>query len=82
MLDDYLRVLRDHRDVFDDTDGPMGRNVDPLAHRLRELVETWTPSRDVPIDILLAARAMIEAMGLAPPSGGWDELDRFETGEE
>jgi hypothetical protein len=82
VLDDYLRVLREHRDMFDDTDGPLARKVDPHAQRLRELVATWTPSPDVPADIQLAARAMIDAMGMSPPQGGWDEFEGFDIGQE
>ncbi len=82
VLDEYPRVLREPGDPIDDTDGPVAKKMEPHARRLRELVETWTPTQEVPIDIRLAARTMIDVMGMPCPPSGWGDFEGFTPGDE
>jgi hypothetical protein len=45
---------------------------EPLALKLRELLEAWTPP-DLPAEVTEAARALLYAEGMNP-AGGWDSL--------
>jgi hypothetical protein len=44
-----------------------------LADHLRELLEAWTPP-ELPLEITETARALLDAEGIEPPEGGWDNI--------
>jgi hypothetical protein len=44
---------------------------EPLAAKLRALLETWTPP-ELPSEITEATRELLWAEGRTPPDGGWD----------
>ncbi|UQA60221.1 hypothetical protein [Polyangium aurulentum] len=46
------------------------------ARILRAKLQAWTPSRDVPTDIVQAARALLRAFGIIEPPQGWDKFVR------
>jgi hypothetical protein len=46
---------------------------DPYAIKLRELFRTWSPSPDIPPEIMQNARGFLEACGLPAPGEGWDQ---------
>jgi hypothetical protein len=55
---------------------------EPLALKLRELLEGWTPP-ELPAEITEAARALLHAEGMSPTPGGWDNApDPFMRPEE
>jgi hypothetical protein len=45
-----------------------------LARKLREILATWTPP-ELPQEITDTARELVEAEGMRPPEGGWDNLE-------
>jgi hypothetical protein len=44
---------------------------EPLALKLRGLLEAWTPP-ELPAEITETARALLHAEGMNPPAGGWE----------
>jgi hypothetical protein len=46
----------------------------PLATRLRELFETWTPPELTP-EMVEIAQALVECEGIKPPACGWDAYE-------
>jgi hypothetical protein len=49
--------------------------TEPHALKLRELFSTWTPSANVPPEIMLTSRTLIETSGLGAPDEGWDQWE-------
>ncbi len=48
-------------------------NREPLARKLRALVEQWSPP-GLPFEISDTARALLNADGMLSPPGGWDNM--------
>ncbi|WP_437624977.1 hypothetical protein [Sorangium sp. So ce1151] len=42
------------------------------ARRLRALLSAWDPGPEVPADVSETARALLAALGIEEPPGGWD----------
>ncbi|WP_437611474.1 hypothetical protein WMF20_06070 [Sorangium sp. So ce834] len=58
--------------------GDMPRqDTTPHALKLRELFSAWTPSSQIPQEIVQAAREFLEAFGIAGPDEGWDNFEGF-----
>jgi hypothetical protein len=71
----YARSKREHVDaqgyfVFQGDE----RLREHLASKIRELFETWSPL-ELPPALTETARALLEAEGIAPPEGGWDNVE-------
>lgn len=49
----------------------------PYALRLRELFSAWTPSVEVPQEVVQAAREFLAAFGITGPDEGWDDFAGF-----
>lgn len=75
MVDIFLAyVRRGGRTVDPDSPAVPHEQREPLAQKLRALLETWSPP-GLPAEISEAARAVLHADGQREPPGGWDEAD-------
>ncbi|HZF52157.1 MAG TPA: hypothetical protein VE093_26065 [Polyangiaceae bacterium] len=72
LIDIFLAyVSHDGRYATPDFEPVPYETREPLALKLRELLEAWTPP-ELPAEITEAARALLYAEGMSPPPGGWD----------
>lgn len=81
-IDDYIAAVDAWEAMKNSGHMPFELNGKPLefvphGHELRKLCENWTPSAEVPKDIMDTARAMLAAMGFSEPPGGWDEFEGY-----
>jgi hypothetical protein len=76
MVDLFLARVRRGGPKGVDPDSPPVpyEQREPLALKLRALLETWSPP-GLPAAISEAARAVLHADGQREPPGGWDEAD-------
>ena len=73
LVDIFLAYVRhDGRYATPDFEPVQYETREPLALKLRELLEAWTPP-ELPAEITEAARALLYAEGMNP-AGGWDSL--------
>ena len=73
LIDIYIAYVRhDGRYAGGDFEPVPYETREPLALKLRELLEAWTPP-ELPAEITETARALLYAEGMSPP-GGWDNV--------
>jgi hypothetical protein len=73
LVDIYIKYVRhDGRYMSPEFEPVPYERREPVALKLRELLEAWTPP-DLPAEITEAARALLYAEGMNP-AGGWDSL--------
>ncbi|WP_438039655.1 hypothetical protein [Sorangium sp. So ce128] len=72
IVDWYLAyVRRGKRHVSPEFSPVPYEEREPLAMRLRALIEAWSPP-GLPAEITEVARALLHAEGMLAPPGGWD----------
>ncbi|MGK3987380.1 hypothetical protein WME99_30345 [Sorangium sp. So ce136] len=82
MVDWYLAyVRRGDRHVPPEFSPVPYEEREPLAMRLRVLVEAWSPP-ELPPEITEVARAILHAEGKMAPPGGWDDTPEPEMPAE
>ncbi|MDI1432645.1 hypothetical protein [Polyangium sorediatum] len=74
-LDSYLAIIVDAKRRPNNEDNRQYIAAEPHVIRLRELIATWEPSKDVPEDIKAAARAALVASNATAPPEGWDNYE-------
>lgn len=84
MVDIFVERAKrgDHEEVPDFEPVPYEQR-EPLARKLRALIEVWTPP-DLSAEIIETARALLHADGKNAPGGGWDAatIDGADSCEE
>lgn len=49
----------------------------PHAVKLRDLFLQWSPTLDVPAEVIGAVRDLFEGLGIREPPEGWDRFEGF-----
>ncbi|MDI3283451.1 hypothetical protein [Polyangium sp. 15x6] len=74
-LDSYIAIIVDAKRRPENDDNRPYIAAEPHVLRLRELIATWEPSKEVPDDIKAAARAALVASNATEPPEGWDNYE-------
>jgi hypothetical protein len=73
--DQYLALLEHAKQSPENPGNQSMIAAEPDARKLRDLVQSWEPSTDVPPEITQTARAFLAAYGIPDPPGGWDAFE-------
>lgn len=75
VMDAYLQGLDSFGSATQASGARLRETTELHARHLRSLLERWTPSPAVPMDIQEAARALMGALGFPAPPEGWDDFE-------